>query len=103
MICFYFIYEHVGCGRIVAPGEGFEPSRPYGHRLSRPAPYQARKPRPGYLTLIYARVPCLIAGISTVLRISYLHGLGFFFFISILFSSLESASEWIQESSHSPI
>ena len=37
---------------IVAPGEGFEPSRPYGHQLSRPeprtsgmAPYQAGRPR----------------------------------------------------------
>ena len=30
---------------VLAPGVGFEPTRPEGHRLSRPAPYQARKPR----------------------------------------------------------
>ena len=29
----------------VAPGVGFEPTRPFGHRLSRPAPYQARGTR----------------------------------------------------------
>ena len=29
----------------LAPGAGFEPARGYPHRLSRPAPYQARRPR----------------------------------------------------------
>lgn len=28
----------------VARGVGFEPTGPFGHRLSRPAPYQARRP-----------------------------------------------------------
>ncbi len=30
---------------VMAPGAGFEPTRAFAHRLSRPAPYQARVPR----------------------------------------------------------
>lgn len=38
---------------MLAPGEGFEPSRPNGHRLSRPAPYQARRSRLAYLKMMW--------------------------------------------------
>ena len=31
-----------------APGAGFEPARGFPHRLSRPAPYQARRPRQAF-------------------------------------------------------
>jgi hypothetical protein len=34
-----------GSQSVMARGVGFEPTRPFGHRLSRPAPYQARRPR----------------------------------------------------------
>ena len=34
----------------MARGAGFEPARPHGHRLSRPAPYQARATPHAHLT-----------------------------------------------------
>ena len=58
----------------MARGVGFEPTRPFGHRLSRPAPYQARaippcfrQTPPPFLVMLMLPVAC---GVLQVICVS---------------------------------